>query len=131
MEKTASCRFPDEKEYPPHDMAAWETLLAAVGGLVLGFGLGLFFGRRSEVSTAKKLRRLKARMRASVLPILEGRAQQLGLPRARRSYDTEDPIEVAVDLSTSIIEYQEEQNLAFSDTVRLDKVDLDEGANER
>jgi len=112
-------------------MAAWETLLAAVGGLVLGFGLGLFFGRRGERSMSKKMRRMKARMRASVLPILEGRAQQLGLPRARRGYDTEDPLEVAVDLSTSIIQYQEEQNLAFSDTVRLDKLDLDEVPDER
>ncbi len=107
-------------------MAAWETLLAAVGGLVLGFGLGLFFGHRSERSQAKKMRRIKARLRASVLPILEGRAQQLGLPREKRGYDTEDPLEVAVDLSNSIIQYQEEQNLAFSDTVRLDKVELDE-----
>ncbi len=107
-------------------MAAWETLLAAVGGLVLGFGLGLFFGHRSERTTAKSIRRMKARMRASVLPILEGRAQQLGLPKDKRGYETEDPLEVAVDLSNSIIQYQEEQNLAFSDTVRLDKVELDE-----
>jgi len=112
-------------------MAAWETLLAAVGGLVLGFGLGLFFGRRGERSMSKKMRRMKARMRASVLPILEGRAQQLGLPRERRGYDTEDPLEVAVDLSTSIIQYQEEQNLGLSDTVRLDKLDLDEVPDER
>ena len=112
-------------------MAAWETLLAAIGGLILGFGLGLFFGRRSERSMAKRLRRMQARMRASVLPILEGRAQQLGLPREKRGYDTEDPLEVAVDLSTSIIQYQEEQNLAFSDTVRIDKVELDEEIDER
>ena len=71
------------------------------------------------------MRRTKARVRAAVIPILEGRAQALGVPKKLRGYGTEDPLEVAVDLSTSIIQYQQEQNLAFSDTVRLDSLELD------
>ncbi|RLB56334.1 MAG: hypothetical protein DRJ42_03580 [Deltaproteobacteria bacterium] len=106
-------------------MAAWETLLAAGGGLVLGFGVGLFVGGRRARVVAKRVRRLKARLRGSVIPILEGRAQALGLPRSKRAYATEDPLEAAVDLSTSIIQHQEQHNMALSDTVDLLRADLD------
>jgi hypothetical protein len=100
-------------------VAPWETVLAAVGGLVLGYGLGLVAGRKRERRLARNLRKVQSRVRASVIPILEGRAQALGLPRSARSYETEDPLDVAVDLSTSIQRHQEEQGLAFSDTVEL------------
>lgn len=106
-------------------MAVWEILLAALGGLVLGFGLGIFAGARRSRSVSKRVRHMKARMRGSVIPILEGRAQALGLPRAQRGYATEDPLQAAVDLSTSIIQHQEAQNLGFSDTVDLLRADLD------
>ncbi len=106
-------------------MAAWETLLAAIGGLVLGFGLGLVAGRRREQGRARDLARLRSRVRASVLPVLEGRAQALGVSRSERGYDTEDPLEAVVDLSSTIQRLEDAQNMAFSDTLELSRKELD------
>ena len=106
-------------------MGAWETVLAAAGGLVLGIGLGLAIARIRDRALALRLRRERARLRSSVVPVLEARAQQLGIPvDERQSYD-DDPVELAVGLSVSIMRVEGDPNLAFSDTVELARADLD------
>jgi hypothetical protein len=99
----------------------WETVLAAFGGLVLGLGLGMVFGRRHAQDADKAARRLRSRIRASVVPVLEGQALALGLSREERASQSEDPCDVAVDLSVSIQKFQDSHNMAFSDTLELSR----------
>jgi len=106
-------------------MGGWETVLAAVGGLVLGFGLGFSLARRREQEMTRRMRRLESRIRASVIPVLEDRAQTLGVSREERASDADDAFGMAVDLSVSIQRRQENANLAFSDTLEVQRADLE------
>lgn len=99
----------------------WETVLAACGGLVLGLGLGMVVGRRNARGAEKLVRRLRSRVRASVVPVLEGQALALGMSRAERASQSDDPFDVAVDLSVSIQKHQDSHNMAFSDTLELSR----------
>jgi len=109
----------------------WETVLAAVGGLVLGLGLGLGWGLRGQRRVARQLRQAHSRVRSVILPVLESRADTLGLGRSQGAVSGADPLEQAAELSTRIEKRESSQHLAYSDTVQLDRDDLrgeDEGA---
>jgi hypothetical protein len=99
-------------------VSGWETVLAAVGGLVLGLGLGLTWGGRGERRVVRRLRSAQSRIRSSVLPVLQSRAESLGLGKGE---DEEDPLEQAVDLSTRIERFESDKNLAYSDTVEVER----------
>lgn len=108
----------------PGTVAAWETVLAAGGGLVLGLGLGLVVARLRERTLRKRLGRIQSRLRSTVIPVLEARAQTLGIPPAERQSYQEDPIELAVGLSASIQRVEGDPNLAFSDTVEVARAEM-------
>lgn len=95
-------------------------MLAALGGLLLGLGLGLTLGRRHEASLRRKLTLLDSGLRRSVIPVLEDRATAIGLPVAERSRESTDPVQVSIELSTSIRRFEESQDLPFSDTLEID-----------
>ncbi len=105
-------------------MGAWETVLAAAGGLVLGVGLGLALARARERDLLRRLRNDQARVRASIVPVLEWRAEALGIPAADRQSLSDDPIELAIGLSASIARVEGDPNLAFSDTVEVSRAEL-------
>lgn len=105
-------------------VGVWETVLAAAGGLVLGFGLGLIIARVRERSLRQRMRHTQSRLRSTVVPVLEARAQALGIPPAERQSFTEDPIELAVGLSASIQRVEGDPNLAFSDTVEVARAEM-------
>lgn len=105
-------------------VGAWETVLAATGGLILGLGLGLVIARARERALSHRLRRLQARLRSTVVPVLEARAQALGIPPAERQSYQDDPIELAVGLSASIQRVEGDPNLAFSDTVEVARAEM-------
>jgi len=98
--------------------------MAAAGGLVLGLGVGLAIARLRERGVWRRVRQDHARLRASVVPVLEARAQQLGIPREERESLDGDPIALAVGLSVSIMRVEGDPNLAFSDTVQLARAEL-------
>lgn len=60
-------------------MTAWETIVAAVGGLLLGLGLGLSIGRRNAAGVVAARDADDARIRSAVLPVLEQRVSELGI----------------------------------------------------
>lgn len=105
-------------------VGAWETVLAAAGGLILGLGLGLVIARMRERDLSQRLRRLEARLRSTVVPVLEARAQALGIPPAERQSYQDDPVETAVGLSASIQRVEGDPNLAFSDTVEVARAEM-------
>lgn len=104
--------------YPGH-VDGWETVVAAVGGLILGVGLGLALARTRERALMQRLRRDEARLRGTVVPLLEARAQSLGIPAAERQSYQDNPMELVVGLSASILRVEGDPNMPFSDTVEV------------
>jgi hypothetical protein len=98
----------------------WETLLAAVGGLLVGLGLGVTIGRRGDARQRTERVRVEAAVRTSVVPVLEARAEELGVSRAP---DVTDPVASAITLADAIRRH-ESRGLPYSDTVAVDKQKL-------
>jgi hypothetical protein len=103
---------------------AWIAALAAGGGLVLGLGLGVVLGRRDGAVARASLRRAEARLRASVVPVLESRALGLGIPAEQRASGADDSFEVAVELADGIRRMEERANIGFSDTIQAERAEL-------
>ena len=51
-------------------------MLAAVGGVLVGLGLGVTIGRRGEARRRIERTRIEAAVRANVVPVLEARADE-------------------------------------------------------
>jgi len=62
---------------------------------------------------------MQQRIRSTVVPVLEGRADALGLVPDQRALETTDPLELALSLGEGILHAEERQALPFSDTVEL------------
>lgn len=107
-------------------MDGWETLLAAVGGLLVGLGLGVTIGRRGDARARTERVRLEAGVRTSVVPVLEARAEELGVTRAGASID---PVASAITLADAIRKH-EARGLPYVDTLAVDKRELDTPAPE-
>jgi hypothetical protein len=105
-------------------VGGWQALLAAIGGLILGLGVGVVWARRSKHVAMLGLRRVDARVRASLIPVLEAQAHALGLSREERSPEYEQALEEAIELATLIQRLQEQNDMAYSDTVELSRKDL-------
>lgn len=100
-------------------MNAWETILAAVGGLLLGLGLGLTIGRRGGRAARLEREAKEARLRTVVLPVLERRASELGAVGGVAVDRSADAVTAAVTLATAI-QRSSTGELAYSDTVSMD-----------
>jgi hypothetical protein len=98
-------------------MTGWETVLAAVGGLLAGLGVGIALGRRGERELQRRLHEHAAQLRRSVIPFLEERAATLGLPESERHRHVDDPLELVVRLSVSVRATSERASLPFTDTI--------------
>ena len=98
-------------------MSGWETVLAALGGLLLGFGAGLVATRRRERALERRITRFSQQLRSHVVPVLEERAASLGLSPSERSSESDDPLTLAVSLAGSIQRFSDARTLPFSDTL--------------
>lgn len=107
-------------------MQGWETVLAALGGLVLGLGLGVLIGRRGshDDAEAQRMREGVARLRTTVVPVLERQASLLGVPTSERGPTDGDGLEVALALGKAIQGREEREELPFSDTLEIARVEL-------
>jgi hypothetical protein len=101
-------------------------LLAAVGGLLVGLGLGVTIGRRGDARARTERVRVDAAVRTSVVPVLEARAEELGVTRSAESID---PVASAITLADAIRRH-ESRGLPYSDTVAVDKRELDAPSSE-
>ncbi len=100
-------------------MSGWETLLAALGGLVLGMGLASLISRRRGRRWMRQRVELETRMRREIVPVLERRADVLGIPPSDRGDDGEGPIALAITLAQAIRLAEESTELPFGDTVEV------------
>ncbi len=101
--------------------------MAAVGGVLVGLGLGVTIGRRGEARRRIERTRIEAAVRANVVPVLEARADELGVPRPK---DDVDPVASAVTLAEAIRRHDVRRELPFNDTVSLAARDLNEPSPE-
>jgi hypothetical protein len=106
-------------------MVGWEIVLGALGGLALGSGLAAFFSRQKERRWSRQQVELEARLRRVVVPVLERRADVLGIPPAERGADVDGPVELAITLGRAIAAAEESGELPFGDTVEVSRQELD------
>lgn len=98
-------------------MNGWETLLAAVGGMLVGLGLGVTLGRRGEMRYRAEHARLEASVRTSVVPVLEARAEALGVATPE---PVSGSVSTAVTLADAIRRHEARTELPYTDTLALD-----------
>ncbi len=110
-------------------MGGWETVLAALGGFLVGFALKSLLGASAQRARDERLRHAEAKARVAVVPVLERRADALGIPR--RALESQDSLGQALELASAIQHFEETHNLGFSDTVEMSRGDLDLRAKTR
>jgi CHASE1-domain containing sensor protein len=94
----------------------WETVLAAVGGVLLGGGLGLAVALRRERRSHRRQLQMESRLRVNILPHLVRHAESLGIA-ARAILESKSPMDRASELVDAIDRHRELSGIAFSDTL--------------
>ena len=112
-------------------MPGWETIGAALGGLALGVTLGALWVRRASGARARERVELSARLRRVVVPVLERRADVLGIPAAERGDEARGTVELVLALAQVIKTQEETVDLPFGDTVEVERGGLDTTRNEK
>ncbi|MCA9573881.1 MAG: hypothetical protein KC668_00550 [Myxococcales bacterium] len=109
-------------------MHGWEAVMAALGGLLLGLGLGVgASGRRARLAAqAREDVERRARALTDVaLPWLRAHATTLGAPPETTIADRGgDPLETTRALIDTITRCEREDLLPYSDTMELDALAL-------
>ena len=105
-------------------MDATPTILAAASGLLLGLGLGFVLGRSRVTALGRRLRQLEIRARATLVPVLERRADTLGVPKHQRGIEEEDQLEAAMTLASAIEKKESAATLPFSDTLQINASEI-------
>ena len=105
-------------------MTGWETIVAAVGSLLLGLLLGFVAGRSRVAALERRFRQLEVRVRATVIPVLERRAETLAIPRKDRGHDEDGPIDAAIALAGAVDKQESLATLPFSDTLQIQASEL-------
>jgi hypothetical protein len=106
-------------------MPGLETLIAALGGVLLGAGLvALVMRQRARQQATRDRVEVEVRLRRMVVPVLERRADVLGIPPAQRGTNADGPIELALTLAQAIAIAETSGDLPFGDTVEVSKKDV-------
>jgi hypothetical protein len=105
-------------------MAGWETMLAALGGMVFGMGVASLVFRQRDRRGMRQRVELETRLRREIVPVLERRADALGIPPAERGHDGDGPIGLVITLAQAIRTAEESTELPFGDTVEVARKDL-------
>ena len=103
----------------------FETILAALGGLALGGGAVMIHARRRERQRSRERLELEMRLRRVVVPVLERRADVLGIPPADRGQNADGPVGLTLTLARAIKEEEESGELPFGDTVEVSRDQLE------
>lgn len=107
-------------------MPAWETLVAALGGLVLGAGIASWLGWQRERRLIRARVELEARLRRDVLPVLERRADVLGIPTSDRGHNDDGTASLVQTLARAIKLEEESHQLPFGDTLEASRAALED-----
>ena len=108
---------------PP--MTGLETILAALVGLGVGAGIAAEVSRRRERRWSRERLELDTRVRRSIVPVLERRADTLGIPPAQRGSNDDGALDLALTLADVIRAQEESVELPFGDTVEVARKELD------
>jgi len=103
-------------------------VLAALGGLMAGVGLGVALARHGEQRLRRRIVEVDVQLRTVVLPLLERRAIELGLPPEVRSSHSDDALQITIDMSRAISRFTDDRELPFSDTVAAPRDSLSSDA---
>ncbi|MBX3271391.1 MAG: hypothetical protein KF729_14085 [Sandaracinaceae bacterium] len=107
-------------------MPGWETVIAALGGLVLGASVAVLVGGQRARAELRRRLELETRLRRDVLPVLERRAAVLGIPPRDRGDDGDGTLALVATLGRAIKHHEESQDLPFGDTLQAAREQLEE-----
>ena len=99
-------------------------MLAAFGGLVLGAGLASLALRGRERKWARERLAIEAKIRRDVIPVLERRADVLGIPSASRGRNADGAVTIMSTLARVIRDEEESGDLPFGDTLEVSRAEL-------
>jgi hypothetical protein len=106
-------------------MHGWEAVMAALGGLLLGLGLGVGSTRRRNLREADELARRVRELEHVAIPWLRARAEALGAPPQSLERDeSEDALATARALFDTIQRLEREDLLPYNDTMELEAMAL-------
>ncbi len=105
--------------------AGLETLIAALGGALVGAGVASLLIRQGARGRWSRERvEIETRLRRTVVPVLERRADVLGIPPARRGVDDDGAIELTLTLAQAIDTVETSGDLPFGDTLEVAREDV-------
>lgn len=106
-------------------MHGWEAVMAALGGLLLGLGLGVGSARRREVREADALERRIRELEQVAVPWLRARAEALGAaPHTLERDPSDDALATTRGLIETIQRLEREDLLPYNDTMELEAMAL-------
>jgi len=105
--------------------AGLETLSAALGRALVGAGVASLLIREGARGRWSRERvEIETRLRRTVVPVLERRADVLGIPPARRGVDDDGAIELTLTLAQAIDTVETSGDLPFGDTLEVAREDV-------
>jgi hypothetical protein len=106
-------------------MHGWEAVMAALGGLLLGLGLGVGSVRRRELRETEELARRVRELEQVAVPWLRARAELLGAPPHALEQDSaRDPLAATRALLDTVQRLEREDLLPYNDTMELEAMAL-------
>jgi type II secretory pathway component PulJ len=103
---------------------ALETLIAAVGGALLGVGIASLIAMQRDRRHVRERAQLEAKLRREIVPVLERRADHLGIPPAARGSNDTNAVELAIALARAIRLHEESVDLPYGDTLEVSRREL-------
>ena len=97
--------------------------MAAFGGLLLGFGLGVGYARRAEDKAQRELARVAGQLRSTVVPLLSEHAESLGIDPSREGGASNDPVRASISLVEALRAAEGDRMLPYTDTLEFDALD--------
>jgi hypothetical protein len=113
-------------------MHGWEAVMAALGGLLLGAGLGVGLSRREVARATLAFQQRVRELDRVALPWLKARAEALGAPESvLQSTPDGTPLSETLALVEVVQRLEREDLLPFSDTMEVDALPGTRGARPR
>lgn len=109
-------------------MPAWELIAVGVGGLGAGLVMSALLLQSRLRQHARSALERDVALRRLVVPVLERRADMLGIPPKARGANTDTPYDLVLTLSRAIGNLEESADLPFGDTVEVSRDDLEQRA---